>query len=65
MKPKEKIIEIIRHLTMALKILYQYIHNTHGDCGKCICAREDSGRCWMGGCEEIENDRIGQKGEDK
>lgn len=60
--------------TMALKTLQQYIHNIHGDCGKCICAREDDGRCWMGGCEEVEtsvsnldtkNDRIGQKGEDK
>lgn len=40
--------------TMALKTLQQYIRNIHGDCGKCICAREDSGRCWMGGCDEIE-----------
>lgn len=40
--------------TMALKTLQQYIHNIHGDCGKCICARKDDGRCWMGGCEEIE-----------
>ena len=40
--------------TMALRTLQQYIHNIHGDCGKCICAREDSGRCWMGGCDEIE-----------
>lgn len=60
--------------TMALKTLQQYIHNIHGECGKCICAKEDDGRCWMGGCEEVEtsasnldtkNDRIGQKGENK
>lgn len=41
--------------TMALKTLQQYIHNIHGDCGKCICAREGDGRCWMGDvCDEIE-----------
>lgn len=57
--------------TMVLKTLQRYIHNIHGDCGKCICAK---GRCWMGGCEEVEtsasnldtkNDRIGQEGENK
>lgn len=52
--------------TIALKTLQQYIHNIHGDCGKCICAKEDNGRCWIGGCPDtIENDRIGQKGENK
>ncbi len=50
--------------TMALRILQQYIHNIHNDCGKCICAKEDNGRCWIGGCpDEPENDRIGQEGE--
>lgn len=39
---------------MALRTLQQYIHNIHGDCGKCVCAKEDDGRCWMGGCEEVE-----------
>lgn len=29
-------------------------------------AKEDNGRCWIGGCPDtIENDRIGQKGENK
>lgn len=40
--------------TMTLKTLQRYIHNIHRDCGKCICAREGDGRCWMGGCDEIE-----------
>lgn len=50
--------------TMALRTLQQYIHNIHNDCGKSICAKEDNGRCWIGGCpDEPENDRIGQEGE--
>lgn len=54
-QPKPENLDITEELaTMALKTLQQYIHNIHGDCGKCICAREDSGRCWMGGCDEIE-----------
>ena len=54
-QPKPENLDITEELaTMALKTLQQYIHNIHGDCGKCICAREDDGRCWMGGCEEIE-----------
>lgn len=54
-QPKPENLDITEELAaMALKTLQQYIHNIHGDCGKCICAREDDGRCWMGGCEEIE-----------
>ena len=50
--------------TMALRTLQQYIHNIHNDCGKCICAKEDNGRCRIGGCpDDLENDRIGQEGE--
>lgn len=39
---------------MSIKTLRDHICNIDGDCGKCICAAINNGKCWLGGCPDLE-----------